>query len=293
MARHRTGARRACPFLVVLAVAMAGSAGAQEFRPTLQKIKETGSIDLGYRETSPPLSFADKDGKPAGYSVELCQHVAQTVKQFLKLTELRLNWVPLTPADRLAKLMKGHIDLGCEATTITFARMEQVTFSHMIFVDGGSLLASAASGVSRVKDLSGKRVGLVSHTTTEKALIGALRRDAIQARIIPVSDHAEGLRGLEEGQLDVYASDRVLLSGLLARAKAPGGLVLSREYYSYEPYGLTLRRGDNAFQAEVNRALSQLYRSEQIVPIYERWFGPYTAASPLVQALYLLHSWPE
>jgi glutamate/aspartate transport system substrate-binding protein len=107
------------------------------------------------------------------------------------------------------------------------------------------------------------------------------------------SDHAEGLRGLEGGQLDVYASDRQLLARLLARAKDPGRLRLSTELYSYEPYGLMLRRGDNAFQARVNRAPSALYRSGQIIPLYERWFGPYAAASPLVQAVYQLHSIPE
>jgi glutamate/aspartate transport system substrate-binding protein len=193
----------------------------------------------------------------------------------------------------MTKLVKGTVDLGCESSTITFARMEQVAFSHMIFVDGGSLLATVASGVERVRDLSGKRVGVIPHTTTEKTLAAALGRDSIQAHIVSVSEHGEGLRALEAGQLDAYASDRVLLSGLLASAGNPAKLRLSREYYSYEPYALMLRRGDNAFQAEVNRALSQLYRSGQIVPIYERWFGPFSSASPLVQALYLLHSWPE
>ena len=279
--------------VVTLGVSVVGPAASQEFRPTLQKIKETGTIDLGYRETSPPLSFRDKDGRPAGYSVDLCQQVAIALKGSSKLPELKLNWVPVTPADRTTKVVKGNVDLGCESTTITFARMEQVAFSHMIFVDGGSLLATAASGVERVKDLSSKRVGVVPHTTTEKTLAAALGRDSIQAQIVSVSEHGEGLRALEAGQLDAYASDRVLLSGLLARAGNPAKLRLSREYYSYEPYALMLRRGDNAFQVEVNRALSQLYRSGQIVPIYERWFGPFSSASPVVQALYLLHSWPE
>ena len=279
--------------VVTLGVSVVGPAASQEFRPTLQKIKETGTIDLGYRETSPPLSFRDKDGKPAGYSVDLCQQVALALKGSSKLPELKLNWVPVTPADRTTKVVKGNVDLGCESTTITFARMEQVAFSHMIFVDGGSLLATAASGVERVKDLSSKRVGVVPHTTTEKTLAAALGRDSIQAQIVSVSEHGDGLRALEAGQLDAYASDRVLLSGLLARAGDPAKLRLSPEYYSHEPYALMLRRGDNAFQVEVNRALSQLYRSGQIVPIYERWFGPFSSASPLVQALYLLHSWPE
>ena len=283
--------------VVLLALACAGFtaglAAAQEIRPTLDKIRETGAIDLGYRETSPPFSFLDKDGRPAGYSVDLCQQIVGALRQSLKLPELKVKWVALTPADRIAKLVKGSVDLGCESATITFLRMEQVAFSHMIFVDGASLLATAASGVAGVKGLGGKRVGVIAHTRTQQALASALVRQGVQARVITVSEHGEGMQELEAGGLDAYASDRILLAGLLARAKKPASLRLSREYYSYEPYGLMLRRGDNAFQAEVNRALSALYRSEQIVPIYERWFGPFAAASPLVQALYLLHSWPE
>jgi ABC-type amino acid transport substrate-binding protein len=201
--------------------------------------------------------------------------------------------VPVSPADRVSKLVKGAIDLECGSTTITFGRMEQVAFSHMVFVDGGSLLATVDSGVGAVKDLSGKRVGVIANTTTERALTSALAAASIKAQMITIADHNEGLQGLEAGRLDVYASDHLLLAGLLGVAKNPGRLRLSSEMFSYEPYGLMMRRGDNAFQAQVNRALSAIYRSRRIVPIYERWIGPFTAVPPLVNALYLLHSWPE
>jgi glutamate/aspartate transport system substrate-binding protein len=273
--------------------AMVGPALAQEIRPTLDKIKETGTMQLGHRETSRPFSFLGSDGKPAGYSVDLCVSVADTVKQTLKLTDLKVSWVPVTPGDRVAKLVKGTIDLECGSTTITFGRMEQVAFSHMVFVDGGSLLATVASGIGGVKDLAGKRVGVIPNTTTDKALAAALGAATIRAQMVSVTDHRDGLQGLEEGRLDAYASDHLLLSGLRSTAKDPAKLRLSSDIFSYEPYALMMRRGDNAFQSQVNRALSTLYRSNAIVPIYERWFGPFTAAPPLVKALYLLHSWPE
>ena len=199
----------------------------------------------------------------------------------------------VTPADRVSRLVKGTIDLECGSTTITFGRMEQVAFSHMVFVDGASLLATAESRITGLKDVAGKRVGVIPNTTTEKALAAALNAASIKADTVPVSEHREGLQGLEAGRLDAYASDHILLAGLLETARDPGKLRLSGEYFSYEPYGLMMRRGDNAFQAQVNRVLSALYRSGGIVPIYERWFGPYKAAPHLVQALYLLHSWPE
>lgn len=277
----------------MLLAVLAAPAVAQEIRPTLDKIKETGTISLGHRETSRPFSFLGTDGQPAGYSVDLCLQVAAAVKQHLKLGDLKVHWVPATPADRVSKLVKGTIDLECGSTTITFGRMEQVAFSHMIFVDGASLLATAASGVRGVKDLTGKRVGVISHTTTDKVLASALGAASVKSQIINVADHQDGLKGLEEGRLDAYASDHLLLAGLLSTAKDRTKLRLSGEILSYEPYALMMRRGDNAFQAQVNRALSALYRSSAIVPIYERWFGSYTQVPPLVGALYLLHSWPE
>jgi len=277
----------------LLFVALAAPAVAQEIRPTLAKIKETGAIQLGHRETSRPFSFLGNDGKPAGYSVDLCLQVAAAIRESLKLPELKISWVPVTPGDRVAKLVKGTIDLECGSTTITFGRMEQVAFSHMVFVDGGSLLATVAASIGSVKDLAGKRVGVIPNTTTDKALAAALGAASIKAQTIAVSDHREGLNGLEEGRLDAYASDHLLLAGLLATAKDPAKLRLSGEIFSYEPYALMMRRGDNAFQAQVNRTLSALYRSNAIVPIYERWFGSFTAVPPLVKALYLLHSWPE
>jgi ABC-type amino acid transport substrate-binding protein len=278
--------------MCVLLSAMALPAAAQEIRPTLDKIKETGTIQLGYRETSRPFSFVGSDGKPAGYSVDLCERVAAAVGQSLKLPGLKTSWVAVTPGDRISRLVKGSIDLECGSTTITFGRMEQVAFSHMIFVDGGSLLATVASGIGGVKDLGGKRVGIIPNTTTEKALGAALAAASLQATIVAVTEHSQGLKGLEEGQFDAYASDRVLLAGLLTTAKTPARLRLSAEFFSYEPYGLMMRRGDNAFQAQVNRTLSSLYRSG-LVQIYERWFGPYADATPLVKALYLLHTWPD
>jgi ABC-type amino acid transport substrate-binding protein len=217
--------------------------------------------------------------------------VASALRESLKLPELKAVWVVVSPADRIPKLVKGAIDLECGSTTITFGRMEQVAFSHMISVDGGSLLATVDSGIGAVKDLAGKRVGVIPNTTTEKALAAALA-GAIQATVVPVAEVGEGLRGLEEGRLDAYASDRILLAGLLATARNPEKLRLSDEFFSYEPYGLMMRRGDNAFQAAVNRTLSHLYRSG-LVQIYERWFGPFAMASPLTKALYLLHSWPD
>jgi len=189
--------RTASTIWIVVLLAVAAPAAAQEIRPTLDKVKETGVIHLGYRETSRPFSFVGTDGKPAGYSVDLCLQVVDGVRQASNRPDLKVTWVAVTPADRIPKLVKGTIDLECGSTTITFSRMEEVAFSHMIFVDGGSLLATAESGISSVKDLGGKRVGVIPNTTTEKALAAAMKSASVQATVITVNEHGDGVRGLE------------------------------------------------------------------------------------------------
>jgi glutamate/aspartate transport system substrate-binding protein len=279
-------------FLMIVMLTGAHAAAAQEIRPTLDKLKETGVVHLGYRETSRPFSFKN-EGQPAGYSVDLCLKIVDALRQSLKLPSLKTQWEAVTPGDRIPKLVKGTIDLECGSTTITFGRMEQVAFSHMIYVDGASVLTTVDSGIATVKDMAGKRIGVIPSTTTEKVLTSALTTASVKANIVPLTEHGDGLRGLEEGRLDAYASDRILLAGLLSTARSPAKLKLSPELFSHEPYALMLRRGDNSFQASVNRALSHLYRSGGLVQIYERWFGPFANATPLVRALYLLHSWPD
>ena len=277
----------------LLLLALTGPVLAQETKPTLDKIRDKGTIQLGYRETSRPFSFLGSDGQPAGYSVDLCKQVAAVLKQALRLNDLKVSWVPVTPADRATKVATGAVDLECGSTTVTFDRMRQVAFSHMTFVDGGSILATTSSGIRGVKDLNGKRVGLIPNTTTEKSLATALAALSVKAQIVNVTEHREGLQGLEAGRLDAYASDHLLLAGLLSTAKDPAALALSENYFSYEPYALMLRRGDTNFQIQVDRALSAVYRTGVIVEIYERWFGSFNDISPLMRSLYLLHSWPD
>ena len=279
--------------MLVLGLLLATPASAQEARLTLDKIKAMNTILLGYRETSIPFSFTDKDGKPTGYSIELCTRIAGGIQQRLGLKDLAVRWVPVTPSTRIPELIRGRIDLECGSTTVTFSRMEQVDFSFLTFVDGGSLLATAASKITGVGDLGGKRVAVVPGTTTERALAAAMQKNMVSARVIGVADHAEGLDAIESGKADAYASDRLLLAGLTLKAKDADELVLSNQLYSYEPYALMTRRGDTAFRVEVNRALASLYRSGAIQPIYEKWFGPFDRAGSLVQAVYLLQSLPE
>jgi len=278
------------PLVVVLFLSAACATQAPD---TLKKVKESGSLAIGYRESSVPFSFVDLGKKPSGYSVELCTRIAASLQQQLGLPNLQVKWVPVTPEDRIASVANGTVDIECGSTTNTLARQEQVDFTNMTFVDGGSLLVTAASGIRRVADLAGKKVAVVPGTTTEKALAAALKKNGVSAQVISVKEHIEGLRLLDAGGADAYASDRVILIGLAIQSSDIGRLRLADEYLSYEPYGLMVRRNDAAFRLVANRVLSGIYRSGEIEQIYERWFGALGLPSTLLQAMYLLNGLPE
>jgi ABC-type amino acid transport substrate-binding protein len=260
---------------------------------TLKKIKGTNTITLGYREASRPFSFTGDDGKPAGYSVDLCTRVAASVAKELGLPNLQVKWAKVTVENRLRAVADGTVDLECGSTTASLSRQEQVDFSNLIFVDGGSLLATDASAIRGISTLGGKRVAVIPGTTTEKGLKEALQKHAVNATLVPVKDHDGGVAALDGGTADAYASDRVLLIGIGRTSKNPEKLTLVQELFSYEPYALMLRRGDAGFRLSVNRALARMYGSGEVVPIFEKWFGSMTTAVPLISAMYLMNALPE
>jgi ABC-type amino acid transport substrate-binding protein len=277
----------------LLAVLLVTAACATHAPDTLKKVKETGTLAIGYRESSVPFSFIDTARKPAGYSVDLCKRIAASIQQQLGLANLQIKWVPVTPEDRITSVANGAVDIECGSTTNTLARQEQVDFTNMTFVDGGSLLVTARSGIRRVADLAGKRVAVIPGTTTERALADALKKNGVNAQVISVKEHIEGLRLLDGGGADAYASDRTLLIGLAIQSQDIRKLRLADEYLSYEPYGFMVRRNDAAFRLAANRVLARLYRTGEIEQLYETWFGALGLPSTLLQAMYLLNGLPE
>ena len=279
--------------VIVVALALPAAAPAADSGGTLKTIKERKAIVLGHRESSWPFSFMDEGGKPAGYSVDLCLKIAEAIGNELGVPGLAVRWVKLTPENRVRAVTDGTVDVECGSTTATLSRSAQVDFTITTFVDGGSLLATDASGVQGIKDLSGKRVAIVPGTTTETALTGAMKQYVVSPQIVTVKDHAEGIAALEKGTADVYASDRVILIGLARRSEARAKLSLSPQMFSYEPYGLMLRRGDSDFRLAVNRALSRLFRSDDIVRLYEKWFADMGKPSPVLILMYAITAIPE
>jgi ABC-type amino acid transport substrate-binding protein len=280
--------------LVMLLLAVGGCATGQS-QPTpaptstLDKLAATRTIALGYRESSIPFSYVGADKAPIGYSVELCTHIVADLQR--QIPNLQATWVPVTVENRMPALLAGTIDLECGSTTNTLARQEQVDFSLTTFLTGGSLLALAQAPVG--SELRSLRVAVIPGTTTEQVLKNAVTQRGTDVQFVSVPDHAAGLAAIERQTADAYASDRIILIGLALAAPNPARFALADQYFSYEPYGLMLRRGDPAFRLAVNRALARLYRSGKILEVYNRWFGRLGPPSALLISLYAIEGLPE
>ena len=275
------------------ALILASPAQGEELTGTLKKIKTSGTFTIGYRESSPPFSFMGTDKRPIGYSIDLCMNVARAIQKQLGMADLKLNWIPVTIENRIQMVAQGKVDIECGSTTASLSRREKVDFSLMTFVDGGSMLTTSSANIRGLNDLTGRRIAIVPGSTTEKSLGEFLKKEFIVVQWVRVKDHAEGLAALEKGEAEAYASDRGILIGLAVTSKDPKRFALANFVFSYEPYGFIVRRNDADFQLAVNRALAALYRSGDVLPIYDRWFGAFGKPSPEIQAMYLLNGLPE
>jgi glutamate/aspartate transport system substrate-binding protein len=260
---------------------------------TLDKIKAAQAIALGYRETSIPFSYTGDDNQPWGYSVDLCTRVAAAIVKQLGLEELQLQWVAVTPENRIAKLRSGEIDLECGSTTSSLARMQEVDFSLPTFVDGAAYLSRRTAGIKRLEDLAGRKIAVAAGTTTERIIAQVLKQYKLDAQLVKVSDHQQGIAAMVREQVDAYASDRSLLIGLALDSGNQNDWSLGPETFSYEPYALMMRRNDADFRLAVNRELARLSRSREIYGIYDRWFGFLAKPGPRLESMYQLNALPE
>jgi ABC-type amino acid transport substrate-binding protein len=272
---------------LLLAIASAPALGA-----TLDRLRESGVLRIGYREDAPPYAYRNEVGEAAGYTVELCRAVAAHLKQALGLDEIRLEYVPVDAKSRFEAVRDGRVDVHCGAATATLSRREIVDFSLPIFVDGASVLYRA-DGPRDFEGVAGQRVGVHGDTTTEQALRDTLEDLGMQVEVVTVADHDEGLRRLEEGDLSAYFADRAILTYLAMRSDAKDQLRLSERYFTIEPYALVLPRGDDDFRLEVDRALSRIYRSGEIEGIFTSSFGQEARPSEILKALYVISALPE
>ena len=267
--------------------------GSGAYAGTLDDIKASGTIRIAYREDAPPFSFRKGNaGEPLGFMSDLCRAVATRVGQQLGLADLKIAYVPVTSADRFDAITGSKADLLCEATTQTLKRRETVGFSIPTFVDGASFIIGT-SGPRDIKSLEGKTVGVLANTTTEADLKRTLQAGQIKAEVVSVKTHGEGIDAVEKGTVAAYYGDRAILTFLLLDGKLHPGLMIADAYLSVEPYALALRRGDEDFRLAVDRALSQIYRSGEVVKLFAASFGSTTVPSQMLQGLYVTSALPQ
>lgn len=282
-------------FVVMVLLVLSSLQGqAAESGDTLAKIKESGAMVIGYRKNSPPFSFVDGQGNPSGYSIDLCKRVATAVQKQLGIREMSVTYVPLSAEERLGAVTSGKVDIECGATTNTLSRQELVDFTHITFVTGGTLLSLRSAPIRLMSDAGSKRIAVVAGTTTESALKTYLSEALIDAEMELVTEHGDGMRLLAEKKVDAFASDRLVLLGLVKNTGDASKFVVSDDFFSYEPYALVVRRNDADFRLVANRALSDVFRAEQIGILYRKWFGVIGARpSGLQMAVFHLQALPE
>lgn len=274
--------------LVVSLLAFAVGADAA----VLDRARDTGELRIGFRPDAQPFSLKKTDGKAGGYSVDLCRAVSREAATELGGKELKLVEVEVSGTDRFDALEDGRIDLLCEATTETLARRTQVDFSLPTFATGATLLYPA-DGATRFDELAGKKVGVLAGSTTEPALLEALKRANIAAEVVSVPDHTDGIQRLAAGEFAAYFGDGAILMYQLLKSPFQDRLRLSDKILSFEPYALALPKGDEAFRLVADRALAKLSRTGQIAEIFEVNFGAGAKPSDLIKAMWLLNSIPE
>jgi glutamate/aspartate transport system substrate-binding protein len=257
---------RLSQIFLVLLLASSGAAHAD----TYLKIRQTGSVTLGVREASVPFSFVH-NGRPTGYSVELCLAAVEEIKSELRMPDLRVHFKTVSAPQRIPHLLSGEIDLECGSTTHTKARAEQVDFSYTVFVAGMRLLSSGKFPISDLNDLRGAKVGLSKGTTSEK-LFKQLSENQVQMQLLTFNSNAEAFEALKAGRISAFPQDDSLLQGLIAGDGAAGQWTLSKFALSVEPYAIMMRKGDSSLRGAVDRALKRLYASGEIQTIYARWF---------------------
>jgi glutamate/aspartate transport system substrate-binding protein len=279
---------------VSLALCCTQPASAQNFTGTLKRIQDTGTVAIGHRESSVPFSYVGDDGKPQGYTIDLCLKLVDGIKKEIGRDVLKIRWVPVNPQTRIPLVANGTIQLECGSTTNTLTRQEQVDYTHTTFVTGAKLLVKKGAGIAGIRDMGGKTVAIALGTTTEKAIKREVRRLNLDVRILDVEDHAEGFQALESDRADAYSTDHILLHGLIRNAQHPQTYQVVGDFLSYDPYAIMLPRDDSAFRLVANRQLSDLFRSGEIEDIYNRWFDSLgVPVTDLLVSAFILQALPR
>jgi glutamate/aspartate transport system substrate-binding protein len=259
--------------LALAAALSAGQANAEELTGTLKKIKESGVITIGYRDSSIPFSYLDDNQKPIGFAIDICRKIVDAVKDELKLDKLAVEFNPVTSSTRIPLLANGTIDLECGSTTNNPDRLKQVAFTNTHFLTATRFVSKKSSNIHSIDDLKGKTVVSSAGTTNIKQLTEANAARNLDLTIVPAKEHAESFLMVETDRAVAAVLDDVLLASFVAGSKDPDAYVISKDAFSKaEPYGIMLRKDDPAFKKVADAATAALYTSGEGQKLYDKWF---------------------
>ena len=268
---------RALALAAGLLLALGGLTGPAEAQdtglsPTLAAIKASKTVRLGYREASPPFSFLDQANRPIGYSLELCEAIVEEIGTEVDDANLRINYVKVTSETRIPAVLDNKIDLECGSTTANAERAKRVAFSPLIYVAGTKLMVPKAAPVTGIVDLKGKTIVVTKGTTNEQAIAAADKKYALGLTIMAADDHEQSYQMVADGKAQAFATDDILLYGLIARHKAQDKFKVVGDYLSYDPYGIMFRKGEPQLTAVVERTFRKLATNHDLLPLYQKWF---------------------
>ena len=261
--------------LAGICLAAAGTTGAmaEDLGPTLTKIKQTGTITLGYRDSSIPFSYLDGNQKPIGFALDICYHIVDAVKAKLNMPNLKVNLVPVTSATRIPLVANGTVDIACGSATNNEAREKQVSFTQTYYLTANRVVSKKSSNIHSIEDLKGKTVVSTSGTTNIQQLAEANKTKGMGMNILAAKDHSESFLMVETGRAVGFAMDDILLAGLVANSKAPQDYVITPDAFNKaEPYGAILPLGDAQFKAVADKATTALYTSPDMEKLWAKWF---------------------
>lgn len=238
----------------------------------LARVRQRGIVRIGYRESAVPFSVGVRDAPPYGYTIDLCLAVVEQIVETVGVRAVRIEYLPVTPSDRIERVVRGDIDLECGATSITAQRRREVAFSPIVFLTGTKLAVRRDSGLRSRRDFGGRTIAVARGTTNEEAIRQVIARERLDTRVVTTDDVPQAFALLADRNVDAVASDEVLLLGFLAEHGLRGEYAVVGEFLSFDAYGIMFARDDQALADEVEAALRRLAETRELRWIYHRWF---------------------
>jgi glutamate/aspartate transport system substrate-binding protein len=255
--------------VAVSALAVAGTAHAED---TLKKIKDSGSITEGVRESSGALAFTLGDGKYTGFHYDVCAHIIDDIKKQLGMSKIDVKYQPVTSQNRIPLVQNGTVDLECGSTTNNAARQKDVAFAPALYVEEVRIAVKKSSGIKSIADLNGKTVATTTGTTSVQLLRKNKRAQGMDFKELNGKDHSDSFLLLESGRADAFVMDGQILAGLISKAKNPADFAIVGEPLSVEPIAIMYRKDDPAFKKAVDDSVRAMAKSGEVAKLYDKWF---------------------